>query len=544
MAVNDIQCKALLDTGATVSTISKAFYDQHLSHIELHAIEDAIDIECADGQLLPYVGFVSVDLTPYGVPTLEKLHDCLFLVVPNSNYNHHVPVLIGTNILQSLMNVSLEEFGSRYLQQAAIHTPWYLAFRCLTIREKELQRNGFALGLVKSAEAARVIIPPNGKMTIEGLIDKKIPFPRVTVMLHQTSRSCVPVDVDIEATLHRYLYDEHQVIPVTISNLTTQTISIAPRGILCEIQPIEVADTDAHQVGESTSPALDDLFSKIQFPGDLTHEEHQECQRIVTDFRDIFSTDATDIGTTDKVQHRIELMDETPFKQKYRRIPPSAIEEVRSHIKELLAAGIIRPSRSPFSSNVVLVRKSDGSLRLCIDYRQLNARTIKDNYALPRIDEILDSLAGNTYFSVLDMKSGYHQIEITEEHKERTAFTVGPLGFYEFNKMSFGLANAPATYQRLQEQCLGDLHLKVCFIYLDDLIIFSSSFQEHLDRLQQVFQRIREYGLKLSPKKCSFFMKKVKYVGHIVTKDGVEPDPDKLSKVKNWPTPTNAEQVR
>ena len=102
----------------------------------------------------------------------------------------------------------------------------------------------------------------------------------------------------------------------------------------------------------------------------------------------------------------------------------------------------------------------------------------------------MDSLAGNTYFSVLDMKSGYHRIEIVEEHKERTAFTVGPLGFYEFNQMSFGLANAPATYQRLQEQCLGDLHLKNCFIYLDDLIIFSSSFQEHLNRLQLVFQRI------------------------------------------------------
>ena len=160
----------------------------------------------------------------------------------------------------------------------------------------------------------------------------------------------------------------------------------------------------------------------------------------------------------------------------------------------------------------------------------MNSRTIKDNYALPRIEEILDSLAGNTYFSVLDMKSGYHRIEIVEEHKERTAFTAGPLGFYEFNQMSFGLANAPAIYQRLQEQCLGDLHPKICFIYLDDLIIFSSSFQEHLNRLQQVFQRIRDYGLKLSPKKCSFFMKKVKYVGHIVSKDGVEPDPDNLTQ--------------
>lgn len=115
------------------------------------------------------------------------------------------------------------------------------------------------------------------------------------------------------------------------------------------------------------------------------------------------------------------------------------IEEVRTHVKELLASGVIRTSHSPFSSNVVLVRKHDGSLRMCVDYRQLNSRTIRDNYALPRIDEILDSLSGNRYFTVLDMKSGYHQIEIFEEHKQRTAFTVGPLGFFEFNKMPFGL---------------------------------------------------------------------------------------------------------
>lgn len=212
-------------------------------------------------------------------------------------------------------------------------------------------------------------------------------------------------------------------------------------------------------------------------------------------FSDIFPKGDTDVGTTDRVKHRIDLEDTTPFKQRYRRIPPSVIEEVRTHLQELLASGVIRPSHYPFSSNVVLVRKHDGALRLCVVYRQLNSRTIKDNYALPRIDDI---------FTVLDMKSGYHQIEIEEQHKERTALTVGPLGFFEFNKMSFGLANAPATYQRLQEKCLGDLHLKICFIYLDDLIIFSRTFDEHITRLRQVFSRIQDYGLKLSPKKCSF----------------------------------------
>lgn len=122
---------------------------------------------------------------------------------------------------------------------------------------------------------------------------------------------------------------------------------------------------------------------------------------------------------------------------------------------------MIRPFHSPFSSNVVLVRKHDGALRLCVEYRQLNSRTIKDIYALPRIDDILDSLSGNKYFTVLDMKSGYHQIEIEEQHKERTAFTVGPLGFFEFNKMILVLLMR--CY--ISEQCLGDLHFKICFIY-------------------------------------------------------------------------------
>ena len=131
-----------------------------------------------------------------------------------------------------------------------------------------------------------------------------------------------------------------------------------------------------------------------------------------------------------------------------------------------------------------------------------------------------------------------------EPHKERTAFTVGPLGFFEFNRMPFGLVNAPATYQRLMEECFFGLHLDICYIYLDDLIIFSKTFEEQVDRLKKIFQRLREVNLKLSPKKCEFFKKKVRYVGHIVSSEGIEPDPQKIDKVKDWPTPTNPDEVR
>ena len=141
-------------------------------------------------------------------------------------------------------------------------------------------------------------------------------------------------------------------------------------------------------------------------------------------------------------------------------------EEVRNHLQQILEAGILRRSHSTFASNIVLVRKKDKSLRICTDFRFLNSRTINDAYNLPRVDEIFKALSGSKYFSVLDMKSGYHQVEIDEHHKEKTAFTVGPLDFFEYNLMPFGLSNAPATYQRLMELSLDELHLSICFIYL------------------------------------------------------------------------------
>jgi hypothetical protein len=170
--------------------------------------------------------------------------------------------------------------------------------------------------------------------------------------------------------------------------------------------------------------------------------------------------------------------------------------------------------------------------------------TRKDAFDLPRIEETIDCLKGAKYFSCLDLKSGYWQIEVEEDHKPFTAFSVGPLGFYEFNSMPFGLSNAPATFQRLMERCLHDIHLEQCLIYLDDIIVFSPTLEEHMTRLEAVFERLQRFGLRLKASKCQFLQEKVKYLGHIVSARGVEVDPDKVMALQTAPPPSSVKELQ
>ena len=180
-------------------------------------------------------------------------------------------------------------------------------------------------------------------------------------------------------------------------------------------------------------------------------------------------------------------------------------DDVKAHLQEMLDMGAIHKSHSPWASAVVLVWKKDGSLRFCIDLRKLKNWTIKDVYLLPHIDETLDSLQGSQWFSSLDLKLGYWQDEMDEESKPLTAFTMGPFGFYECERMPFRLPNAPTTFQRLMENCLRDLSLHWCIICLDDIVIFSKDLASHHERLEAVFWKLEEAGLKLKLSKCELF---------------------------------------
>ena len=209
----------------------------------------------------------------------------------------------------------------------------------------------------------------------------------------------------------------------------------------------------------------------------------------------------------------------------------------------MLKEGVIRHSSSPWSSPLVMVKKKDGSWRVCVDYHKLNSMTHCDAYPLPRIDATLDSLGDCSLFTTLDLASGYWQVEVAEPDKEKTAFSTAR-GHFEFNVMPFGLTNTPATFQRLMECVLAGLSGEQCLIYLDDIIIFSSSFEEHLVRLVSVLQRLRQAGLKLKPAKCHFAMKQVVYLGHVISAEGIYPDPSKTAAVADYPAPKDAKQLK
>lgn len=266
-------------------------------------------------------------------------------------------------------------------------------------------------------------------------------------------------------------------------------------------------------------------------------------RELLTRHANIFASKSRPLGKCRSAIHAIDTQQAHPTRTGLRPLPPAGRETVREEVAKMLEAGVIQPSTSPWASAVVLVQKKDGSVRFCVDYRKLNDLTVKDVFPLPRISDQLESLAGSSYFSTLDAASGYWQIEMAEEDRQKTAF-ITPEGLYEYLVMPFGLCNAPATYQRAMNAILAGLTWRSCLVYIDDILIYSPNFDQHLLDIEAVFKRLEEADILLKAKKCSFAMTKVEYLGHVISGDGVMPDPRKVERLKAFPTPKSVEEVR
>ena len=238
----------------------------------------------------------------------------------------------------------------------------------------------------------------------------------------------------------------------------------------------------------------------------------------------------------------INTGDAKPVKDHMRRTPACFVGEEEAHLKEILDAGVIQPSTSDWASAPVLIRKRDGSVRWCIDYRGLNNVTVKDVFPLPLIEDCMDSLAGKEWFSKLDANSAYWQIKIKESDRKKSAFTT-EYGLFEHVKMGFGLCNAPATFARAINIVMPGLNWKTALAFLDDILIMGQDFDGHLENLREALSRFRQYSLRLKPKKCVFSQRNVEFLGRIISKDTMEMSSEDCRVVSEWPVPKNGKDV-
>ena len=265
-------------------------------------------------------------------------------------------------------------------------------------------------------------------------------------------------------------------------------------------------------------------------------------ENLLNKYEDIFAVSGIN-SPSSAGSHRIRTINDIPVCQPYRRIPPTEVKAVKDHINNLIREGVIEESSSMYSSPIVLVKKKSGELRMCVDYRKLNAKVVRDQYPLPRVDDSLDAVAGSIWFTTLDLKSAYSQIPVIPEDQNKTAFST-PFGLYNFKRMPFGLANAPATFQRIMANLFRRELMQGVICYLDDILIYSHTIEEHLKLIEIVLERLQSVNLRLNSEKCSWFHKSVSFLGHIISEDGIATDDDKLKVVRDWEKPQTIKQLR
>ena len=519
-SVGGISVTFLLDTGSAVTLVRRDLWDQIGSGATLRPCEHRL---------------VGVDGSPL------KIQGSAQITFQFGGVDFVTTVIVGDSLTTEAI------LGLDFLQE----------HRCtVDIGSKQLRVSGHKLVIPLHQSAASPCI---GRVGVEMADSVQLPaYSELEVM----ARAVTPIEgntwliegmkmkrspVQIARAL---VIPRSERVPVRMLNPTAEPVQVPKGMVVAEMElvedPPEVVESEIGVMSVEQSGELSESFLKkiAEDSGtELSVEEKDLFYQFLLKYGHLFAQDSTDLGRTDKVQHSIYTGEARPVRQPVRRLPPQRREEVRKLLEEMLKKDVIQESSSPWASPIVLVTKSDGSTRFCVDYRRLNSLTRKDAYPLPRIDDTLEALSGSKWFTTLDLISGYWQVNLDPRDQEKSAFCTTE-GLFEFKVMPFGLCNAPATFQRLMDLVLAGLQWSSCLVYIDDVIIVGRSFSEHLQNLQAVFERLQLANLKLQPSKCVFFQKEVKFLGHIVSEKGVAADPEKTNKVASWPVPSSKLEVQ
>ena len=506
--IGSIDIPFLVDTGASVNILAADVYDKLSSEIGL-CKDDQTQVSGVSGDPVKVLGEVELKLKIQGV---EFSTDALVAEIEG------IKGIIGLPFLkenQCIVDVGQGTMSCQGHVWDLCHMP---SFQGVKLLQQEIPSGDVYQGIIEVEDDGRHWQP-------------------CTVMLDALGLEAID-DV---------IYSDNENSYVKLRVSSNKSVSIhSCLGIGAVLQePDPLAEDSFAPLGLAPAPTDDPVEELIQRTQAAVEPGLQaEVREFLMKNVDLFVSPNNPLGLTHLVQHEIHTDDAVPIRQPLRRMSPAHREIVDKEVQKMLEEGIIQESASAWSSPVVLVKKKGSDTpRFCVDFRAVNEVTRKDAYALANIQDCLDTLKGARYFATMDLASGFWQISVAPEHREKTAFPTRR-GLFEFRRMAFGLANGPSTCQRLMEQVLRGLQWKSCLVYLDDVIVWGCSFQETKQRLQEVLDRLRAAGLKIKPSKCRFFQTEVVFLGHVIGRDGVACDHEKIEADRDWPVPKNPKQVR
>ena len=514
VGVNDLTVEAVVDTAAEVTILSDRVFDklrnkpQVLQEVKL----------LTAGRQMSMMGKI---VGPFDVKIGDKWYSETLYVAPIEQ-----DMLLGFDILErgkSILNMS-----------------GHIIFDGQPIVMKVSNRTK-SPSVAKVTVAQRKLVRPKSAVYIKCLLSDKM------------EECYVEPQQDLSVLVPRTLCNGGTTVTVSAVN-TSNRFRLLRKGLelgkaypISEVAHIYPSDKSEREVRQMTLEKVaiipDHVRDLLERSSEhLQEDEQSKLADLLSSYNDVFAKHEYDLGNFTAIKHKIDTGDAKPIKQGLRRTPAHFAGEEEAHLNKMQEAGVIQESTSDWASAPVLIRKKDGTVRWCIDYRGLNNVTVKDVFPLPLVDDCLDTLSGNIWFSKLDANSAYWQVEIEEEDRKKTAFHT-KYGLFEHVKMGFGLCNAPATFARVMNLVLRGLNWKIALAFLDDILVMGKSFEDHLVNLGETLGRFREYGLKLKPKKCVLFQKEVEFLGRQVSSNTLAMSRADTRVVEDWPEPKNSKDV-
>lgn len=526
LRVNKTIFPALLDSGSSLNLLSADIISQFNCKLKIENC--SLNVKNFTGALVNIKKYVTIRFF-----LNDKAFTEVFYIVPSLGSSDY-SVILGTHFLND------NDFSINFKTQMLTNSDVSVHF--LNSTDNYVKECNVCVGddTVYLYSKSKYVIPPNAQSVIYVRARKKIHCHSDAILI-QPNQNFLSKGLLVSRMVN--LNSKDNLYPISVMNINNEPFHINKSSKLAFLECIDKLPTFNCNSIEQTLEDFDFNSGEISYDH-LDNETKETLKIFLEQYKDCFAMGIKDLTGCDTLLHKVELSDQVPVRQKHYKTPHHLKDELNRQINELLENNIIQESTSPYAAPVILVKKKDGSYRLCTDFRKLNIKTLPDSFPIPNITELVDNLSGSYIFSSLDLCSGFYQMKVDPKDTYKTAFATDS-GLYEWNRVPFGLKNSPNSFQRLMQIVLSGLKPHQIAVYLDDIIIASkNNIHDHLEKLKLVFNRLRQHNLKLKPSKCKFLMSTIKYLGFQVCGGKVFPDDSNVSVIDNFKIPTTKTEVK